>query len=1346
MNSTTGDEDMSRATVALTELEEEPAASSGLPATTKTLPPTNALSKLFGSDSDSEADAQAHAPRSQLLTRLQPQQTDESSESEDDGDGEGAYERIKKALMSGQDARRKDGEATQSPPLAEPSSTEDEDDMPVKANAARRKLPPRESTPPPVASPSGSVPTRQSSPGLFVTPTATPTKTAKVAITREESDSDTSTKRNTNRDLQERVKRIRAQRQAAERKGREEAKTAANARPLADQESDSDPDGENGRRLTQQTRPTRKAGKRALEEMARDQQRISRNMQLAHQAKTKKKYGTKDLFAKFGFNQPDTETIPGAALPTPDPSFLSHSSDVEINQHHDTPPTSPPSQEDLQKQPNLVAEPTLLARDDEIQAAAVLSTSVSPLLPRVDKGKGRAPEFQHLPPKPAVERPKPTVIRPARNTIEQPAITDLVELSDSEDDLQVVKPKSRFPVFDRLPQRQQREGPSMLHLRHLAHLASPSKKAPKGRSTMHITDLQFSLGLKARQQAQKARQEKIEELKRRGVHIETEEEREKHQIEIEDLVAQFEKARQEDLKLAKLEKAEAKKNGEGGDGLVSSDESEDEDYVASDGEENRNMQGQEEDGEEEAVELSGSEDEDMADADDEEDLDDEDSTEKSNGLIDDAAEDDEDDEDSGELLNDAQVSDGGDVDEDDVNAPIRKPTVKRSRNVIVDDEDDSQDEALHMPASTQEPSQPPPTIQTQGNDAMAAFGFGKSSETLGLTQMFAGTMADVDADSQNAHPLDKEMEQDSLDFLRALPDSQPTTGLSQTADLLVPNSQAFESQDKAPLFHPVSEIDLGISQLIETSPAFSHTQLSQDPEPTQDAGFKLLRSPTGVVPPPSTVETIMMPVADSPVVKRKGRLQQGKRMIAAELSDVDDDVADLASEVEEEEESLPMKASDAFAVLKKGAKKQKRIADNFNKKTSWARDAIEEQAEESEDEYAGIGGASDDDSGEEDEEVKKMIDESDVKVDERKLAAFFAEKAKKEDEKNLNQLYKDVMNGGLRKRHAVGAFDVSDSEDETEQRRRKKQAQFRQMTKALISDEKIASVASNPKKSAFFNTLADHFEDPEYDRDFLETPAMGLDNEEPSQSQSQPEEGKEGQDTNTQPTAQPTIPDSQITSTTAPVNPLKRKSPDSQEKENRPPPHLRRTAASTTLARKPITIADIQHSVSELLDDPRVMVPDSQFSESESELEIEDAPAAIKAAARKPRAVIDRLTLSRTASIESNDTAVAGNMAFHAPGAGAHQPGFKVPSLIRRATSNLSIVSTGSSGASTPTEGSGVRRGGGARSNIHAQAREAERRAAVDKVERRRKEHLKKKVGMARGKRSVLGCLDGGFE
>lgn len=306
---------------------------------------------------------------------------------------------------------------------------------------------------------------------------------------------------------------------------------------------------------------------------------------------------------------------------------------------------------------------------------------------------------------------------------------------------------------------------------------------------------------------------------------------------------------------------------------------------------------------------------------------------------------------------------------------------------------------------------------------------------------------------------------------------------------------------------------------------------------------------------------------------------------------------------------------------------------------------------------------------------------------------------------------------------------MSDSEDEEEQRRRKKQIQFKQMTKALMADERIGQIAQNPKKSAFFHSLADHLDDP--DNDFLNAPEE-IQSSQPLSLLDDDKDGSDGTDI--------TIPDSQAVGNIVipPVNQLKRKSPEVQEKENRPPPNKRRTAASDMIARKPLTIADIQHSVSELLDDPRIQVPDSQIYDSDSELEIEPP----EPVSRKP--VIDRLTLSRENSLRS-DATESGNMAFHTASAGAI-PGFRIPSLVRRATSNLSAVSTGSSGTNTPVEGSGVRRGGTGRSNIHAQAREAERRAALDKAEKKRTADLKKKLGKARNQRSVLSNLGGGFE
>ncbi len=72
--------------------------------------------------------------------------------------------------------------------------------------------------------------------------------------------------------------------------------------------------------------------------------------------------------------------------------------------------------------------------------------------------------------------------------------------------------------------------------------------------------------------------------------------------------------------------------------------------------------------------------------------------------------------------------------------------------------------------------------------------------------------------------------------------------------------------------------------------------------------------------------------------------------------------------------------------------KQRALAE-FNKKKSKAREMIEEQAEESEDEYAGLGGADGEDSDDDDDaSVKEMLDDEtkDTEADERKIAAFYA--------------------------------------------------------------------------------------------------------------------------------------------------------------------------------------------------------------------------------------------------------------------------------------------------------------------------------------------------------------------
>ncbi|KAF1929917.1 uncharacterized protein M421DRAFT_418965, partial [Didymella exigua CBS 183.55] len=1250
--------------------------------------PTSSDSSDSSADSASDASDIEDTPtntKSAHDLRLQARTpTPEEVEEEDEVDAESAYLRMKQRLAAEKDSRQ---QQAQKPVLVQATaiSSDEEESMPV--GKATRTLA-GNTRPSPRASPSPSAQSRQSSPGLFVSPGPSPVKKRSPIRETAGSDADESSQQASATDLQERVKRIRAER-LARQQGAAAQPTQQNApKRSSEQDAASDDDAEVDRRLTQQSKPTRRAGKKAMEAMARDQQRISRNMQLTHQAKTKKRHTTKDLFAKFGFTAPGQKET--TAPPTPEKTAGLVSSDVEAQAMHDTPPTSPLRQGEMMEDTVKTATPTP-------KAVAMKEVDTTPVPTKLDKGKGRAPEFAHLPTRVWPTQVQPVTVQHAQMQSARPS-DDMVELSDSDSDAKEA-PKSRFAVFDRICTKED-ESKSFVTLRHLAHLTS-TKQTRQGPKAISRSEMHFSLAQRARQQAQKAREEKIEELKRRGVYVETEEEREKHQMEVEDLVARFEKQRQKDLKLAKMEKKEAKANGETDD-LPSSDE-DDGDYVGS-GEENAAEDDNEdqEDEEEAELELSGSEDEPMED----EDAEAEDVT----------------------MVEPAEAAD----EDDELSMPVRKSTTARARRVVEDD-DESDDEAETSGS---------PTQQATHDDAMAAFGFGHSSPGPGLTQMFAGTMANLN-DSQATQ---EEAEQDSLDFLRSLPDTQPDVAFSQTNDTLVPNSQLFATPRKASQAGAETQFSFGIGDLMGPSP--SKTQLSEAPEPTQDAGFSFSRSPAGVMAPASTVETVMMSVAESPVKKRSGKLQRGRQEAAVELSDVGEDLNNADAELSDVDDiQRPPKHRDAFRTMQKGAKKQKAL-EAYSKKTSAAKDVVEEQADESEDEYAGIGGASDDDSDEEDEDLKDMIDQSDVKVDERRIAAFYAEKSKKDDEKNINQLYKDLMSGGLRRRAGRNAFDMSDSEDEAETRGRRKRAEFARMQKALLSDEKIGKLADNPKQQAFFKTLADFADDAEYD--FLELPEPKSVYAEESQSQSQSQDQDEEQDQDrdeeqdeeqqaagTEDETVDVVPDSQANETTTPPpNALKRKSPPHSQKENRGPPAARRS--ENGLSRRPLTLADVQTSVSELLADSRAAAPDSPYASS-SDSEPDTAPKRV----RGP--VVDRLSLSRQATLDESREADAGQ-AFYAPSRAA--TGFRVPSLIRQATSlSASTVSEGGGGRGKTGQSEGVRRGGTGRSNIHAQAREAERRAVLEKKEGRRKDELRRKVDGARkrGVRSVLGDLGGGF-
>jgi mediator of replication checkpoint protein 1 len=811
----------------------------------------------------------------------------------------------------------------------------------------------------------------KSSPGLFVSPT----KDAQDSSVSDSEESDTLLN-TTNAKLKELLARKRAERKADKAILRKQQKLreaqrlekitsdAAELERVVNSESDGDDDAQVRQSLTKQSRPARKAGKKALEEMNRETQRMSREQNLTHQAKVKKTFRTSDFLKYFNSktSKDDNTSFSKSSDDEATKMFGAlASSDTEEPKTKDTPPTSPVVEDVMNfKVPPPV--PTLAQLSN--LSREVNNEPLSALKDLLASSTAKKPEI--LLPAPveseisvsiatiaAVNMPRTPEKPKSRKTVRVILPVPSTRDDDSDDDLEITDNKSNARVvLDNVPTNKARDNASFRVLRHLANLTSPGRNKLKSKGAMNMNELKFSLQAKARQQALKDREDRINEARARGIYIPTTEERERDQAEL----ISIEKAREEAMLLAKSERAEALKNGEVDENALPDSEDDDE-YEGS---------------EEEALD-------DISDdaADDEEDEDDDKAAvvgdkveELRNPFLDEEADDSDGVDSDNELLAAALASPLAAVKQSVTEPEFKRPAAihkPRNRKVVLD-EDDSDDES------------------NQNAAPFEAFDFGQENNlngigmAMGLSQAFAGTLAD------SQQPEDNEPE--SLAALREfLPGTIPEFDNALLSDRILQDSQG-DRLVEATQSESFPQVHLGISQF-ETQELLDES-VSKMPELsqlTQDIGFAAPREPAGVTAIHSTIDTVPLHAItqDTPKPSKRGRLRR-KPSIIAVLSDSENEPLEL----DEEEIEEPEPTKDAFDVLFKQAKRMQRV-DDFNKKKSAAKNMVEEQAEESEDEYKGLGGASDDDSdGEFDEEVAKMIDHGDVKVDERAIAAFHA--------------------------------------------------------------------------------------------------------------------------------------------------------------------------------------------------------------------------------------------------------------------------------------------------------------------------------------------------------------------
>lgn len=750
-------------------------------------------------------------------------------------------------------------------------------------------------------------------------------------------------------------------------------------------------DGVDIKRLTQHSRPTRKASKKALEEMNRETQRMSRNMQLAHQAKTKKKMTKESFFTRFSFRTTSppvacsTQGISSSTVVSSTPA-----SDVE-RIDKETPPTSPEEQTGASREPSeLTGLPNgqeRVFRSQDVEAILPVGVCLDQSLKRSLKHNKHAKEVPN-PNSPACPQKSSHLISKAPRS--ENVLHSMTLGFESDSELEIIpikKPKrSKFEVFDRLPAQKIKEDRPLQTLRALAHMHSPAKQSRGSKAYMTMSDMQTSLQIRARRQAAEQRAEKIRDLKSRGITIQTAEERERDQMELEDLV---EKARMEAADITRKEKAADKSarkqklaNGELCNSDFSSDE--DEDYQVNDADESD-------------LDLSGS-DEEASEGEDQS------IDEKAEGIENSKEEDEKADWDASKDANvppliDAEASEStaageereerekrerescnGDSDEHDYDLAIL-PSSKRRRTARVICEDDGEDENDGIESSHYL------ELGSEKSEVPFIPGFSLSSGlSMGMTQAFAATMADPFVNTQMHEKANSDESQDSLAFLGPTPESRFQIEDLEESQQVVPDSQnnnALREVERIVDESLPPEIEIHFSQDILMA-----TQDSEIPDPTQDAGFSKtspIRS-RFVSVPTSTVDTVLLSgvIRNSPITKKKGRLR--RRL------DLSDDPSEANERILSSYDIADTDASiNVFDVMKEAARKPATLTDHFDKNKSEAKGMVDDQALESEDEYAGLGGVSDDGNGEEEnEEDKKMIDEGEVEVDERKIAAYYA--------------------------------------------------------------------------------------------------------------------------------------------------------------------------------------------------------------------------------------------------------------------------------------------------------------------------------------------------------------------
>lgn len=157
--------------------------------------------------------------------------------------------------------------------------------------------------------------------------------------------------------------------------------------------------------------------------------------------------------------------------------------------------------------------------------------------------------------------------------------------------------------------------------------------------------------------------------------------------------------------------------------------------------------------------------------------------------------------------------------------------------------------------------------------------------------------------------------------------------------------------------------------------------------------------------------------------------------------------------------------------------KEKVRRDKRKELSKGLKNLMEEEAEESEDEWHGIGGIDGEQSDEYDSELEKMIDDySKSNFDAGEIRKMLADEDKSTDMQMVNKILRDIKNGGFRKRaRNTLELDLSDDEDDVLREYRIKKRELMKQKRLELDDS--TKLIENPKTRSFFDSITEDIVD-----------------------------------------------------------------------------------------------------------------------------------------------------------------------------------------------------------------------------------------------------------------------------